>query len=149
MTSNIHETVAAEATPGRQMTGRPPLCFVVEEDFVFRQGFGKELRRQNIDVVEFSNSSRLMDMVEEQNPDIVFINLNGTAPHECVRAFLALKECGYPGAVQLFGHCEKKYSTVSMKWAPLARWRCCRRFQSRSNFLRFIASSRTSAATNS
>ena len=88
--------------------GRPALCFIVEEDFVFRQGFAKELRRNDIDVVEFSSSSRLMDMVEEQNPDIVFINLNSAAPHECVRAFLALKECNYSGAVQLFGQCEQK-----------------------------------------
>jgi EAL domain-containing protein (putative c-di-GMP-specific phosphodiesterase class I) len=108
MISNTHEAVADEVTPGNPMAGRPPLCFVVEEDFVFRQGFGKELRRQDIDVVEFSNSSRLMDMVEDQNPDIVFINLNSAAPHECVRAFLALKECDYSGAVQLFGHCEQK-----------------------------------------
>jgi len=108
MVSNPHKAVAAEVTPGRPKAGPPPLCFVVEEDFVFRQGFAKELRRQNIDVVEFSNSSRLMDMVEEQNPDIVFINLNSAAPYECVRTFLALKECSYSGAVQLFGHCEQK-----------------------------------------
>lgn len=95
--------VAAETAPGR-----PALCFVVEEDFVFRQGFAKELRRNDIDVVEFSSSFRLMGSVEEQNPDIVFINLNSAAPHECMRAFLALKECNYPGAVQLFGHCEQK-----------------------------------------
>jgi EAL domain-containing protein (putative c-di-GMP-specific phosphodiesterase class I) len=100
--------VAAEMTPGRPTSGRPALCFVVEEDFVFRQGFAKELRRQDIYVVELSSSSRLMDMVEEQNPDIVFINLNSAAPHECVRAFLALKECNYSGAVQLFGQCEQK-----------------------------------------
>jgi EAL domain-containing protein (putative c-di-GMP-specific phosphodiesterase class I) len=85
-----------------------PLCFIVDEDFVFRQDLAKELRRDDIDTVEFSNSSRLIDMIEAQNPDIVLVNLNNAAPHECVRGLLALKECRYAGAVQLFGHCEPK-----------------------------------------
>jgi EAL domain-containing protein (putative c-di-GMP-specific phosphodiesterase class I)/ActR/RegA family two-component response regulator len=84
------------------------LCFVVDEDFVFRQDLAKELRREDIDTVEFSTSSRLIDMIDAQNPDIVLVNLNTAAPHECVRALLALKECRYAGAVQLFGYCEAK-----------------------------------------
>ena len=84
------------------------LCFVVDDDFVFRQDLAKELRREDIDTVEFSTSSRLIDMIEAQNPDIVLVNLNTAAPHECVRTLLALKECRYAGAVQLFGHCEPK-----------------------------------------
>jgi EAL domain-containing protein (putative c-di-GMP-specific phosphodiesterase class I) len=85
-----------------------PLCVIVDEDFVFRQDLAKELRREDIDTVEFSNSSRLIDTIDEQNPDVVLVNLNNAAPHECVRALLALKECRYAGAVQLFGHCEPK-----------------------------------------
>jgi EAL domain-containing protein (putative c-di-GMP-specific phosphodiesterase class I) len=85
-----------------------PLCFIVDEDFAFRQDLAKELRREDIDTVEFSNSSRLIDMIDAQNPDIVLVNLNNAAPHECVRALLALKECHYAGAVQLCGHCEPK-----------------------------------------
>lgn len=85
-----------------------PLCFIVDEDFAFRQDLARELRREDIDTVEFSNSARFMDMIDEQNPDIVLVNLNNAAPHECVRALLALKECRYSGAVQLFGHCEQK-----------------------------------------
>jgi EAL domain-containing protein (putative c-di-GMP-specific phosphodiesterase class I) len=89
-------------------TSANPLCFIVDEDFVFRRDLAKELRRDDIDTVEFSNSSRLIDMIEAQNPDIVLVNLNNAAPHECVRALLAFKECRYAGAVQLFGHCEPK-----------------------------------------
>jgi EAL domain-containing protein (putative c-di-GMP-specific phosphodiesterase class I) len=85
-----------------------PLCFIVDEDFVFRRDLAKELRQEDIDAVEFSNSLRLIDMIEAQNPDIVLVNLNTAAPHECVRALLALRECRYAGAVQLFGHCELK-----------------------------------------
>ncbi len=85
-----------------------PLCFIVDEDFAFRQDLAKELRREDIDTVEFSTSSRLIDMIDAQNPDIVLVNLNTAAPHECVRALLALKECRYAGTVQLFGHCEPK-----------------------------------------
>jgi EAL domain-containing protein (putative c-di-GMP-specific phosphodiesterase class I) len=85
-----------------------PLCFIMEEDFVFRHGLAKELRQTGIDIVEFSNSFRFMDMVDEQNPDIVLLSLDRSAPHECVRALLALKECSYSGAVQLFGHCDPK-----------------------------------------
>ena len=73
----------------------------MDDDFAFRQGIAKELRRDDIDVVEFSTSARFVDMIDDQNPDIVFLNLNSAAPHECVRALLALKECDYSGAVQL------------------------------------------------
>jgi EAL domain-containing protein (putative c-di-GMP-specific phosphodiesterase class I)/ActR/RegA family two-component response regulator len=97
------------AAPGNKpKRSASPLCFIVDEDFAFRQDLAKELRREGIDTVEFSNSSRFIDMIDEQNPDIVLVNLNNAAPHECVRALLALKECRFAGAVQLFGHCEPK-----------------------------------------
>jgi EAL domain-containing protein (putative c-di-GMP-specific phosphodiesterase class I) len=80
----------------------------MDEDFAFRQDLAKELRRQDIDVVEFSNSARFLDMIDDQNPDIVLIHVNTAAPHECVRALLALRECRYSGAVQLFGQCEPR-----------------------------------------
>jgi EAL domain-containing protein (putative c-di-GMP-specific phosphodiesterase class I) len=95
--------------PPPQPSGPAPLCFVVDEDFGLRRDLSKELRRQAVDVVEFSNSSRLLGMVEDQNPDIVLISVVGTAPHESVRALMALKDCGYAGAVQLFGNCEPKF----------------------------------------
>jgi hypothetical protein len=90
--------------PPQQPRGSAPLCFIVDEDFGLRQELSKELRRQAIDVVEFSNSSRLLGMVDDQN-----INVVGGAPHESMRALLALKECRYGGAVQLFGNCEPKF----------------------------------------
>ena len=95
--------------PPPQPRGAAPLCFIVDEDFGLRQELSKELRRQAVDVVEFSNSSRLLGMVDDQNPDIVLINVVGGAPHESMRALLALKECRYGGAVQLFGNCEPKF----------------------------------------
>jgi EAL domain-containing protein (putative c-di-GMP-specific phosphodiesterase class I) len=95
--------------PPQQPRGLAPLCFIVDEDFGLRQELAKEVRRQAIDVVEFSNSSRLLGMVDDQNPDIVLINVVGAAPHESMRALLALKECRYSGAVQLFGNCEPKF----------------------------------------
>jgi EAL domain-containing protein (putative c-di-GMP-specific phosphodiesterase class I) len=84
------------------------LCFLLDEEFGFRRGLAKELRRHEIEVVEFSNSSRFLDMVGDQKPDIVFINLNSAAPRECVRALMALKQCGYSGDVQLFGYCDER-----------------------------------------
>ena len=95
--------------PPPQPRGAAPLCFIVDENFGLRQELSKELRRQAVDVVEFSNSSRLLGMVDDQNPDIVLINVVGGAPHESMRALLALKECRYGGAVQLFGNCEPKF----------------------------------------
>ena len=43
-------------------------------------------------------------MVENQNPDMVLINVERSSPHECIRALLVLKDCGYRGVVQLFGN---------------------------------------------
>ena len=95
--------------PARQPGGVTPLCFIVDEDFGLRRELSEELRRQAIDVVDFSNSSRLLSMVDDQNPDIVLINVVGAAPHESLRALMALKDCRYGGAVQLFGNCEPKF----------------------------------------
>jgi FixJ family two-component response regulator len=50
--------------PPQQHRGSAPLCFIVDEDFGLRQEVSKELRRQGTDVVEFSNSSRLLGMVD-------------------------------------------------------------------------------------
>ncbi len=102
------DTHLAAAFNNKTRRSANPLCFIVDDDFAFRRDLAKELRRENVDTVEFSNSSRFIDFVDNQNPDIVLINLHSAAPHECVRALLALKECRYSGAVQLYGHCEPK-----------------------------------------
>lgn len=83
-----------------------PLCFLMDEDFSVRQELAKELRRRAVDVVEFSSSDRFKETIAGQSPDIVFIDLNRKTPHKCIRALLVLKECGYGGAVQLFGQGE-------------------------------------------
>lgn len=99
------ETSIVSAPHRKPNRSAQSLCFIMDEDFVFRQDLANELRRQDIDVVEFSNSSRFLDMIDDQNPDIVLVHVNIAAPHECVRALLALRECRYSGAVQLFGQC--------------------------------------------
>jgi EAL domain-containing protein (putative c-di-GMP-specific phosphodiesterase class I) len=86
-----------------------PLCFLMDDEFAVRQELANELRRHDIDVVEFSNSARFVDMVDEQRPDIIFIHLQRNAPRECVRGLMALKECAFSGVVQLFGHGEAKF----------------------------------------
>ncbi|HUC47944.1 MAG TPA: EAL domain-containing response regulator [Xanthobacteraceae bacterium] len=80
------------------------LCFIIDKDFIFRQGLAAELRRTGIDVVELSAVGRLLEMVENQNPDIILVNVDRPAPHESIRALLVLKDCGYKGVVQLFGN---------------------------------------------
>ncbi len=80
-----------------------PLCFLMDEDFSIRQELARELRRRDVDVIEFSSSDRFKETIARQSPDIVFLDLNRITPHKCVRALLVLKECSYAGAVQLFG----------------------------------------------
>lgn len=92
---------AAKSPPPRKSAN--PLCFLMDEDFSIRQDLARELRRRQVDVVEFSSSDRFKEKIAEQNPDIVFIELNRATPHKCVRALLALKECAFAGPVQLFG----------------------------------------------
>src|SRR5690349_15007177 len=86
-------TANAAQGPKREPKGSAPLCFIVDEDFGVRQEISKEMRRLAIEVVEFSNSARLLGMVDDQNADIVVINVVSAAPHEAMRALLALKEC--------------------------------------------------------
>jgi EAL domain-containing protein (putative c-di-GMP-specific phosphodiesterase class I) len=97
--------VAAHAVSGKSTS---PLCFLVDADFAFRQEFAKEIRRNGIEVVEFSTSARFVEMVDDQRPDIVFISVNPLAPEHCVRSLLALKECAYSGVVQLYGNCQRR-----------------------------------------
>jgi EAL domain-containing protein (putative c-di-GMP-specific phosphodiesterase class I) len=99
--SGTHKTIETGA-PGAAAINS--LCFIIDKDFVFRQGLAAELRRTGIDVVELSAAARLLEMVENQNPDIVLVNVDRSAPHECIRALLVLKDCGYKGVVQLFGN---------------------------------------------
>src|SRR5580704_13213515 len=97
----------ANTTNNADKVGTRPansLCFILDNDFIFRQGLAAELRRTGIDVVELSANSRLPDMVEDQSPDIVLVYVDRAVPDECVRSLLALKECGYGGAIQLFGN---------------------------------------------
>lgn len=68
-----------------------------------RQDLAGLLRDLGVETVEFSNSGRLVEHVDDQDPDIVFINLNAAAPYDCVRAILSLRECGYTGDVQIVG----------------------------------------------
>ncbi len=84
----------------------PALCFVVDTDFGYLQGLSRSLRGLGVNTVEFVNSARLGESVENHNPEIVFINLNATDPYDCVRALFSLKDCKFGGRVQLFGRCE-------------------------------------------
>jgi EAL domain-containing protein (putative c-di-GMP-specific phosphodiesterase class I)/CheY-like chemotaxis protein len=81
------------------------LCFLADAEADFRQDLSKLLRGLGVETVEFSDSRRLIENVAEQNPDIIFINLNPAAPYDCVRAVLSLRECNYTGQVQLIGRC--------------------------------------------
>jgi EAL domain-containing protein (putative c-di-GMP-specific phosphodiesterase class I) len=96
----------AISRPESTSNARHSLCFVVDTDFGYLQGFSKSLRGLGVNTVEFVNSARLGENVENHNPDIVFINLNATDPYDCARALFSLKECKFGGRVQLFGRCE-------------------------------------------
>jgi EAL domain-containing protein (putative c-di-GMP-specific phosphodiesterase class I) len=84
----------------------PALCFVVDTDFGYLQGLSSSLRGLGVNTVEFVNSARLGESVENHNPEIVFVNLNAADPHDCARALFSLKDCKFGGRVQLFGRCE-------------------------------------------
>jgi EAL domain-containing protein (putative c-di-GMP-specific phosphodiesterase class I) len=88
---------------------RASLCFVVDPDFGFLQGFSKSLRSVGVDTVELISSARLAENVDGQNPDIIFLDLNPVNPYECVRALMSLRECKFPGRVQLLGRCETAF----------------------------------------
>jgi len=95
---------AEQASPARHS-----LCFVVDTDFGCLQGFAKSLRGFGLDTVEFVNSARLSENIENLNPDMIFIGLNAADPRDCVRALFALKDSRFAGRVQLFGKCEPEF----------------------------------------
>src|SRR5882724_10390964 len=100
------ETVAEGGAVPPSGGQRASLCFVVDPDFGFLQGFSRSLRSVGVDTVELISSARLAENVDGQNPDIIFIDLNSVHPYECVRALMSLRECRFPGRVQLLGRCE-------------------------------------------
>src|SRR6266516_253299 len=85
---------------------RASLCFAIDPDFGFLQGFSQLLRGIGLDTVELLSSARLAENVDGQNPDIIFLDLNPSSPHDCVRALMALKDCRFSGRVQLLARCE-------------------------------------------
>jgi EAL domain-containing protein (putative c-di-GMP-specific phosphodiesterase class I) len=89
--------------------GGQSLCFVVDTDFGYLQGFSKSLRGLGVNTVEFVNSARLGDSVENLSPDIVFLSVSATDPYDCMRALLTLKDCRFGGRVQIFGKGELPY----------------------------------------
>src|ERR1700720_4518183 len=99
----------AHSRPESSAGAPPSLCFVVDADFGYLQGFSKSLRGLGVNTVEFVNSARLGENVENHNPDVVFVNLNATDPYDCARALFSLKECKFAGRVQLFGRCEPSF----------------------------------------
>jgi EAL domain-containing protein (putative c-di-GMP-specific phosphodiesterase class I) len=88
---------------------RTALCFVVDSDFGFLQGFCKQLRTAGVDAVELLSSARLAQNVDDHHPELVFVDVNPAAPHDCARALMALKDCRYGGRVQLMGRCEPPF----------------------------------------
>jgi EAL domain-containing protein (putative c-di-GMP-specific phosphodiesterase class I) len=100
------DTVAEAGSEPANGGQRASLCFVVDPDFGFLQGFSRSLRSVGIDTVELISSARLADNVDGQNPDIIFLDLNSANPYECVRALMSLRECRFAGRVQLLGRCE-------------------------------------------
>jgi EAL domain-containing protein (putative c-di-GMP-specific phosphodiesterase class I) len=99
----------AQNRPESAAGARHSLCFVVDTDFGYLQGFSKLLRSLGVNTVEFVNSARLGENVENHNPDIVFLSLNATDPYDCTRALFSLKECKFAGRVQLFGKCDPAF----------------------------------------
>ncbi len=85
------------------------LCFVVDTDFGYLQGFSKSLRGLGVNTVELVNSTRLGESVENLNPEIVFLSVSASDPYDCMRALLALKDCRFGGRVQIFGKCEPAF----------------------------------------
>jgi EAL domain-containing protein (putative c-di-GMP-specific phosphodiesterase class I)/AmiR/NasT family two-component response regulator len=112
--------------PASRQDKRNALCFVVDQDFVYLREFAKSLRELGIDTIEFLNSSRLSENVENHNPDMVFVNVAESDPGDCARAILALKESRFDGRVQLVGRCSTSFlesfrrigSEASLKMLP-------------------------------
>ena len=104
MNSPPARSAGESASPARHS-----LCFVVDTDFGYLQGFAKSLRGFGLDTVEFVNSARLSENIENLNPDMIFIGLNAADPRDCVRALFALKDARFAGRVQLFGKCEPEF----------------------------------------
>ncbi len=102
---------AMTGTPAQSSaaSARHSLCFVVDTDFGYLQGFSKSLRGLGLTTAEFVNSARLSENVENHNPDIIFLGLNASDPYDCMRALFALKDCRFAGRVQLFGKCEPPF----------------------------------------
>jgi EAL domain-containing protein (putative c-di-GMP-specific phosphodiesterase class I) len=113
--------------PASRQDKRNALCFVVDQDFVYLREFAKSLRELGIDTIEFLNSSRLSENVENHNPDMVFVNVAESDPGDCARAILALKESRFDGRVQLVGRCSASFlesfrrigSEASLKMLPV------------------------------
>ena len=85
---------------------RPARCIVIDSDLGFLQEFARSLRGFGVDIVELLSSARLAEVLDDQAPDVVFIDVLATHPHDAIRALVCLRDRAFPGAVQLLGRCE-------------------------------------------
>ena len=82
------------------------LCFVIDPNLGFCRDFSKQLRGIGVDVIEYSNSARLAESIEDHDPTVVFLNLNPGDPFDCIRALTTLVSSNFTGRVQLIAQCE-------------------------------------------
>src|SRR3954452_12757346 len=96
---------ASGASPSSS-DGDTSLCFVIDTDFAFRQDFSNRLRGAGVDVVEFGNSARVLESIDDRIPDVIFLGINPADPFDCMRALTSLAEASFAGRVQLIGKCD-------------------------------------------
>jgi EAL domain-containing protein (putative c-di-GMP-specific phosphodiesterase class I) len=97
------------APPTAGAERRSSLCFIVDPDHGFLQEVAKSLRGLGLETLELRGSARLAESVDGRMPDMVFLDLNPLQPYDCTRALISLKDCGFPGRVQLLGRCDRLF----------------------------------------
>jgi EAL domain-containing protein (putative c-di-GMP-specific phosphodiesterase class I) len=97
------------AAPSPAVEDKTSLCFVIDTDVAFRQDFSNRLRGAGVDVVEFGNSARVLESLDDRIPDVIFLGVNPADPFDCLRALTALANSSFAGRVQLVGKCEPAF----------------------------------------
>jgi EAL domain-containing protein (putative c-di-GMP-specific phosphodiesterase class I) len=105
----MNDSVGTTASAAEGGARAASLCIVIDSDPFFRQDFSNRLRGAGVDILEFSNSARLLESLDDHTPDVIFINVSAEDPFDCVRALSSLANSSFNGRLQLIGKCEPRF----------------------------------------
>jgi EAL domain-containing protein (putative c-di-GMP-specific phosphodiesterase class I) len=105
----MNKMVGTSPSAAAYGAGETSVCFVIDPEPIFRQDFSNRLRGAGVEIIEFGNSARLLESLDDHTPDVIFLSISADDPFDCMRALSSLASSSFAGRLQLIGRCEPRF----------------------------------------